>query len=941
MKYKLDIQYFAVGTVTYKPNGGSGEEFTTTDGLVAACPFTPPTGKEFLRWSIEQDGSGMSYNPEDSIDGDKTLYAQWIVSSDIYNITYDSNGGMGVMQNTTKRGGDSCVIAPCGFVYQGHVFNGWNTASNGTGTPYSPNSLYTADADLLLYAQWGTVESNVKFRYGPLDNLPQSKTAGTLYFADASDDVADTGRLYFDASNEKRILVGGGDAMYVTNTTNEPSQLMYLVGTMVQGLSPGVSSPVTKTFTNSNVYMERGVIYAYGYESNGQVYIPITNDGTLASDTWPLVIGIKTGKNLAIDNDEIQARNNGAASILYLNNEGGTVVVGEDGLRTSGQVMIEDTTASTSTITGAEVIKGGLGVAGNIYFGGTLNGRQLRDATSAATIEATNKYITSRAVYYGLPAINGTKNYDSSLDICVPVTTGQNGYVLTAKTEMVGGVATALPPVWTSLATASPSAHATEKSIAFIDTISQNDSGKITATKKQIREATDQLSGIVSTGAQLFGGTKTFKNNVLISDTTVSTSRTTGALVVNGGIGVTGAMYVEGGVHATVTGNLIGNAESATQVNHDLIIGSKHYNGSEPQEITSSDLAIASPMVFKGITTTNIECTKDPVTQEVLEYNQNPVIQLKASGGGTTTVTAEVGWTVIVESTGNEYVWYEVKVPTHDSKAIEGKSYYGQTRDIDGNVIYYLLNIPVGQNVPSTAYEDGGQWTPLGFASSYALHNHGHGLLNNAGYVLDEPTGTTYPNTLLISDSSSLLKAGAGYYLKNRVTGDSSFTTLTNQTIYAAKDIASGYAGRLGEFTNDNNNVEVQLYNVGDESTPIYFKNGVPVVCDGEIGGGGGGIEIRQWSDDGTSYVASTEPIILNRMTQEQYHQKTLDREIDPAQYYLTDEVVTISPDVVTLFASSQPDDVTGQTLWIDKTTTPWSLKFYNGTKWEAINTWQ
>ena len=41
-----------------------------------------------------------------------------------------------------------------------------------------------------------------------------------------------------------------------------------------------------------------------------------------------LVIGETTDLNLAFDNNEIMARNNGATSTLYLNNDGGDVVVG-------------------------------------------------------------------------------------------------------------------------------------------------------------------------------------------------------------------------------------------------------------------------------------------------------------------------------------------------------------------------------------------------------------------------------------------------------------------------------------------------------------------------------------------------------------------------------------------------------------------------------------
>lgn len=82
-----------------------------------------------------------------------------------------------------------------------------------------------------------------------------------------------------------------------------------------------------------------------------------------------------------------------------------------------------------------------------------------------------------------------------------------------------------------------PSADGT--SLTFIATITQTN-GKISATKKTVQSATDTQAGVVSTGEQSFGGQKTFKNKVIISDTGDSTYRTdvAAALRVAGGLSV-------------------------------------------------------------------------------------------------------------------------------------------------------------------------------------------------------------------------------------------------------------------------------------------------------------------------------------------------------------------------------------------------------------------
>lgn len=63
----------------------------------------------------------------------------------------------------------------------------------------------------------------------------------------------------------------------------------------------------------------------------------------------------------------------------------------------------------------------------------------------------------------------------------------------------------------------SPATSTTEKDISFIDTVSQDIQGKITATKKTVRDASASQSGVVSTGTQTFAGEKTLNNKTHFS----------------------------------------------------------------------------------------------------------------------------------------------------------------------------------------------------------------------------------------------------------------------------------------------------------------------------------------------------------------------------------------------------------------------------------------
>lgn len=76
----------------------------------------------------------------------------------IVSYTYDANGGSGSAPNGgSKQGGTSFTTAANPFNKSGYVFNGWNTAANGSGTSLTANTSNTmpvsADA-IVLYAQW-------------------------------------------------------------------------------------------------------------------------------------------------------------------------------------------------------------------------------------------------------------------------------------------------------------------------------------------------------------------------------------------------------------------------------------------------------------------------------------------------------------------------------------------------------------------------------------------------------------------------------------------------------------------------------------------------------------------------------------------------------------------------------------------------------------------
>jgi uncharacterized repeat protein (TIGR02543 family) len=67
-------------------------------------------------------------------------------------VTFNSNGGSGTM--SPQSSSTSVSLTPNTFINNGFIFNGWNTASDGSGQSYADQGIYNFSANLTLYAQW-------------------------------------------------------------------------------------------------------------------------------------------------------------------------------------------------------------------------------------------------------------------------------------------------------------------------------------------------------------------------------------------------------------------------------------------------------------------------------------------------------------------------------------------------------------------------------------------------------------------------------------------------------------------------------------------------------------------------------------------------------------------------------------------------------------------
>ncbi|MBL0136280.1 MAG: InlB B-repeat-containing protein [Chitinophagaceae bacterium] len=161
--------------LTYAGNGNTGgsapsdilSPYIEDEVVTIIGPGTlAKTGYAFTAWNTLANGSGTAYSIGDTFSMPAhavQLYAQWQLEH--YSVTYSGNGNTAgsVLSDTNSYTYGSAVIA----LGQGtldrdcKIFNGWNTAANGSGDTYDAGSTFNMPPNnITLYAKWqGAYES--------------------------------------------------------------------------------------------------------------------------------------------------------------------------------------------------------------------------------------------------------------------------------------------------------------------------------------------------------------------------------------------------------------------------------------------------------------------------------------------------------------------------------------------------------------------------------------------------------------------------------------------------------------------------------------------------------------------------------------------------------------------------------------------------------------
>ncbi|WP_164472877.1 InlB B-repeat-containing protein [Cohnella candidum] len=156
--------------VTFDKNGGDTDASPATitvthGGNVGTLPTEPTSaGHTFAGWNTAADGTGSAFTASTVVTANQTVYAQWSLNT--YTVTFDKNGGdtdASPATITVTHGGNVGTL-PTAPTRAHYTFAGWNTASNGSGSPFTAATTVTGNQN--VYAQWAQITYTVSYVVG-------------------------------------------------------------------------------------------------------------------------------------------------------------------------------------------------------------------------------------------------------------------------------------------------------------------------------------------------------------------------------------------------------------------------------------------------------------------------------------------------------------------------------------------------------------------------------------------------------------------------------------------------------------------------------------------------------------------------------------------------------------------------------------------------------
>jgi len=233
----------------------------------------------------------------------------------------DATGSMVAQSSTTNSAAN---LAANRFERTGYVFEGWNTAADGTGTAYGPGASYDFSTDLTLYAQWAGAPT-----------VSTTSASATGYVVTVNGNVA----------SANRGTISDRGFVYSTSVNPTVSDTKVTVG----------SAPfATGSFSGSTGALAAGTYYfrsfavnehgiSYGASQTVVISYPISSVGFTET-------AVESGKDVGNTFNGGTATVSGVNGVCFAYDDGGTVTGLDEGSTTWAST---DTYSRTNTTASA------------------------------------------------------------------------------------------------------------------------------------------------------------------------------------------------------------------------------------------------------------------------------------------------------------------------------------------------------------------------------------------------------------------------------------------------------------------------------------------------------------------------------------------------------------------------------------------------------------
>ena len=490
-----------------------------------------------------------------------------------------------------------------------------------TGNVYTSGGIYWSNNGA-AYSSGGGGGGSSNFLYTASASAPGSPTTGDQWF-----DTTD-GTLY-------EYMDDGDSFQWVDIQT--PTFASNAFVTLLSGdVSTSGNISASSIVITSGIYWANGVAFVSSVYSNVNVEAYIggnvgsyqlyanANIGTLFLGNISTQANLGAFQSFSNANAATQATsintinaNLGAyqlyanANVVAFNSYANTKI----GTNNNSNLVIDATTVSSSLTTGALVVKGGVGIAGNIYANGNviLGGGANSNVVAAATTTSTSTTTGALVVRGGV---------------------GVAGNVYADRLYTTNGL------YWSGNGVAFSSGGGSPFASNIVIT-----SGTATTN------TTTGAIVVTGSGGLAVGGVGIFGGNLVAAATTSTSSVTTGALVVKGGVGIAGGMNIGSDVFLTtgflqtlntITSTSADTGAITTQNGGGLGVGGNLYVGNEfvvpgGGKITSTGLAylLEKVTVTAGSPSGNLNI--DMSTQSVMYWTGNATGNVSANIRGTAT----------------------------------------------------------------------------------------------------------------------------------------------------------------------------------------------------------------------------------------------------------------------------------------------------------------